>query len=143
MRHGAANQRIHAVSVLPDYLGRASHVRLGGLHQLTLDCRNDECARQTMIDESTIPIDRRTLAVLRAALDESPIIVELQLGTSNEPERLFFYRYDLLLDYLHRIARPGDRLTAWRFDIACTADRAVVRTSQLTVRAVPKGEETT
>ena len=92
-----------------------------------------------MIDESNVPIDRRTLAELRAALAESPIIVELRLGDSTEPERLFFYRYDLLLDYLQRIARPGDTLTAWRFDVACTADRAVVRTSRLTVRAAREG----
>jgi hypothetical protein len=97
---------------------------------------------QTVIDESGIPLDRGALATLRAALDESPLIVELRLGHSDEPERLFFYRYDLLLDYLHRVARPGDTLTAWRFDAACVADTAVVRASQLRVHVTDEEEQT-
>jgi hypothetical protein len=84
-----------------------------------------------LTDESSLPISPRTLSVLRAALEESPLIVELRLGQRTEPERLFFYRYELLLDYLHRIARPGDTLTAWRFDATCTVDNAVVRASAL------------
>jgi hypothetical protein len=84
-----------------------------------------------MTDESSLPISPRTLARLRAALAESPVIVELKLGDGTEPERLFFYHYELLVDYLHRIARPGDTITAWRFDATCTSDNAVVRARAL------------
>lgn len=94
-----------------------------------------------MIDESTIPLDSRTLATLRAALDESPIIVELRLGQHDEPERLFFYRYELLIDYLRRVARAGDTLAAWRFDVVCTVDRALVRAAALRMRADAGGAE--
>ena len=84
--------------------------------------------------QSALPISPRTLAALRAALEQSPVIVELRLGEHAEPERLFFYRYELLLDYLRRVARPGDSLTAWRFDMTCTVDNAVVRASPLNER---------
>jgi hypothetical protein len=92
-----------------------------------------------MIDESSIPLDPRTLAALRAALGESPLIVELHIGHHDEPERLFFYRYDLLVDYLARIARPGDTLTAWRFDAACTDDKAFIRATALQLRSHIEG----
>ena len=80
-----------------------------------------------VIEESALPIGPGTLAALAAALQESPLIVELKLGQRDEPERLFFYRYELLVDYLRRIARPGDTLAAWRFDSVCTDDNAIIR----------------
>jgi hypothetical protein len=94
-----------------------------------------------MTDESSLPISPRTLARLRAALAESPVIVELRLGEQAEPERLFFYHYELLVDYLHRIARPGDTITAWRFDATCTSDNAVVRASALRVIADTESDD--
>jgi hypothetical protein len=69
------------------------------------------------------------------------VIVELKLGQRAEPERLFFYRYELLVDYLRRIARPGDTLTAWRFDAACTAHNTVICASVLHEAADSEGEE--
>lgn len=84
-----------------------------------------------MTERASLPIRPRALAKLRTALAESPLIVELRIGNSVEPERLVFYRYDLLVDYLQRIARPGDTITAWRFDVACTADNALLRASKV------------
>lgn len=84
-----------------------------------------------MTERASLPMRPRALAKLRTALAESPLIVELRIGNSVEPERLVFYRYDLLVDYLQRIARPGDTITAWRFDVACTADNALLRASKV------------
>ena len=81
-----------------------------------------------MRDESALPIARPTLAALRAALAESPVIVELKIGErADPPERLVFHRYELLLDYLGMVARPGDVLVAWRFDAACREDNVLVQ----------------
>ena len=85
-----------------------------------------------MTDESSLPIDRRTLASLRAALEDTPVIVEVRFGERTDPpERLVFYRYELLIDYLRMLARPGDRIAAWRFDEACREENALVRPSVL------------
>lgn len=84
-----------------------------------------------MTERASLPMRPRALAKLRTALAESPLIVELRIGNSAEPERLVFYRYDLLVDYLQRIARPGDTITAWRFDVACRADNALLRASKV------------
>ena len=85
-----------------------------------------------MTSKSSLPIDPRTLAGLREALETTPVIVELTFGQrADPPERLVFYRYELLVDYLRMLARPGDRLAAWRFDEACRADNALVPSSVL------------
>ncbi len=81
-----------------------------------------------MSTDTSLPIARESLTALRLALEESPLIVELQLGASGHvPERLVFHRYDMLIDYLRMVARAGDTLSAWRFDESCRHDNALVR----------------
>jgi hypothetical protein len=72
-------------------------------------------------------LDRRSLSVLRTAIERSPLIVELRLTQSpHEPERLVFNRFERLVDFLDRVARPGDQVRAWAFDDVCRADGALV-----------------
>lgn len=83
---------------------------------------NDSDAR------STLPIEDGVLATWRSAIDDgSPLIVELRLASGAEPpERQIFHRYDMLVAYLRTIARPGDRISTWRYDMACRSDNMLV-----------------
>ena len=77
--------------------------------------------------DSHDPLDGRTLSLLRDAIEQSPLIVELRLPHSpHEPERMVFNRFERLVDFLDRVARPGDQLRAWRFDDVCRRDNAVI-----------------
>jgi hypothetical protein len=79
-------------------------------------------------------LDPTALDALEHALAESPVIVELRLpGSPHPPERLIFNRFDALVDYVARVARPGDTLRAWRFDTAC-------RDENLLAAALPGGD---
>lgn len=76
----------------------------------------------------TLPIEDGVLATWKSAIDEgSPLIVELRLASGAEPpERQVFHRYDMLVAYLHAVARQGDRISTWRYDTACRSDNMLV-----------------
>ena len=74
--------------------------------------------------------DARALHRLRDTLLESPVIVELRFaGSPSAPERLVFDRYATFMDYLERLARPGDTIAVWRYDAECRPDNALVRSN--------------
>jgi hypothetical protein len=69
-----------------------------------------------------------TLAALRSALEETPLIVEHRFyrGASS-PERRVFENADDLEAYLRERTRPGDSVWIWRFDSLCRDDNALAR----------------
>jgi len=70
-------------------------------------------------------LDADTLAALRSALEESPLIVEhwFYRGASS-PERRVFEDADDLEAYLRQRTRPGDNIWIWRFDWLCRDDNS-------------------
>jgi hypothetical protein len=67
-----------------------------------------------------------TLAALRSALDQTPLIVEhwFYYGGSS-PDRRVFEDADELEAYLRAQTRPGDDVWVWRFDSLCRNDNAL------------------
>ena len=64
-----------------------------------------------------------TLARLREALEDSPVILEHWFYRgSSAPARLIFEDFDALREYLGRGWNPGDAFHAWRYDQACRDD---------------------
>jgi hypothetical protein len=67
-----------------------------------------------------------TLAALRSALEETPVIVEHWFYRgSRAPDRLVFDGADELEAYLREQTSPGDLVWAWRFDRLCRDDNAL------------------
>jgi hypothetical protein len=67
-----------------------------------------------------------TLALLRAALAETPLIVEhwFYRGGSS-PRRYVFEEFEELEKHVRDLARPGDAFWIWRFDKLCLDDNAL------------------
>ena len=67
-----------------------------------------------------------TLAALRAALEETPLIIEHWFYRGGRaPDRHIFDDADALEEYLRGRARPGDDVWVWRFDSLCRNDNAL------------------
>jgi hypothetical protein len=67
-----------------------------------------------------------TLAALRAALNDTPLIVEHRLYRgAGAPIRLVFEDADELEAYLRERTRIGDDVWVWRFDALCRDDNAL------------------
>jgi hypothetical protein len=64
-----------------------------------------------------------TLAALRSAMEETPLIVEHRFYRgSRAPDRLVFDGADELEAYLRERTRPGDSFWVWRWDLLCRDD---------------------
>lgn len=71
-------------------------------------------------------LDAQTLAALRSALEETPLIVEHWFYRgSRSPDRRIFDDFEALEEYL-RAAPPGDLFWIWRYDSLCRDDNALV-----------------
>ena len=69
-----------------------------------------------------------TLAALRSALEETPLIVEHRFYRgSRAPDRLVFDDYERLEAYLREQTRPGDSFWVWRYDLLCRDDNSLAR----------------
>jgi len=71
-------------------------------------------------------LDADTLAALRSAVEDTPLIVEhwFYRGASS-PDRQIFEDGDALEAYLRERTRPGDAVWIWRFDALCRDDNAL------------------
>lgn len=68
------------------------------------------------------------LAVIREALEQSPVIVEHWFFYGGRaPCRLVFEDYDAFDEYLRTQTRPGDAIHVWRYDTLCRADNALTQ----------------
>ena len=86
-------------------------------------------------DELLNLFDHDAIARLRDTLAGSPVIVELRFPASpSTPERIVFNQYDMLADYLRRVARSGDAITIWRYNAVCRDDNALLRSEAAGVR---------
>ena len=62
----------------------------------------------------------KTLELVRAALEETPVIVEHRFYRgSRAPERLVFDEFDALAAYLRSKAHAGDASWMWRYSDLC------------------------
>ena len=67
------------------------------------------------------------LDALRAALEDTPIIVEHRFYRgSSAPDRLIFEDFDRLETYLRTRTTPGDSIWTWRYDALCRDDNPLV-----------------
>jgi hypothetical protein len=67
-----------------------------------------------------------TLAALRSALAQTPLIVEHRhYRGASAPDRLIFEDADALEEHLRERTRPGDAIWVWRFDALCRDDNAL------------------
>ena len=68
-----------------------------------------------------------TLALLRATLEETPLIIEhwFYRGGSS-PRRYVFEDFEELETHLRELGHPGDAFWVWRFDDLCRNDNALV-----------------
>lgn len=68
-------------------------------------------------------LDPERLQALRAAIAESPLILEHWFYRGGRsPERRIFEEFDALEEYIRTAGHPGDAFDAWRFDLLCRAD---------------------
>jgi hypothetical protein len=67
-----------------------------------------------------------TLAQLRAALEETPLIIEHRFYRgSRAPDRLIFDDAEECERYLRTCTHPGDAIWIWRYDALCRSDNAL------------------
>ena len=70
-------------------------------------------------------LDADTLAALRSALEDTPLIVEHRFYRgASAPDRHIFEDADALERYLRERTRPGDDVWIWRFDALCRDNHA-------------------
>jgi hypothetical protein len=69
-----------------------------------------------------------TLVSLRAALDETPLIVEHRFYRgASAPVRLIFDDFGRLDEYLRTQTRIGDSVWVWRYDALCRDDNPLTQ----------------
>ena len=72
-------------------------------------------------------LNEKALAVLRAAIEETPLIVEHRFYRgSRAPQQLVFDEFEALEEHLRATSAPGDSIWVWRYSHVCRNDNALV-----------------
>jgi hypothetical protein len=65
-------------------------------------------------------LDEAKLSVVRAALEETPVILEHRFYRGSQaPHRLVFDEFEALAEYLRISTRAGDAVWIWRYSDVC------------------------